>query len=573
MASSIAIKCCFPIALLWGVLAFVQETPPIDDPGAAGQSAVGSRPVEKGIPSEDPGRGGLPGPQGSASSSNGSTPNITHWNKNVTGSREGTAGKTGRRWPKNLGGAVSGVEYGIADAIFLGQEKHPNSPFGVGFGRDYKGQQFMTYIRELNVRRTKIYLYWHNIEPQNNVYTFDIVDDFINQVKPGDETLLCVYTSSPWGAEGVGDGYPPRDYNEYYWFIYDLVTHCKGKIHFWQRDAEPATPGNWDENKPQEYVQTQIEFYNAVKDADPTAIVVGGGHSGYFIGDTPGSHDFFEYFLFNGHDHFDWFDVRLYREIYNIPARIKWFRDTMADYGYQKPIIATEYGGPHPCEFYGYDEIQSILYDLLGGQPTPEALMQAWIHLYRIKDTLSPEMQMFIHFPSPELEAKRNRIHSRDMVQRTILALSSGVQYVWYWMLMDAWHPDLGPHPLFGRLRLADLTMGVREVAFLYYQEMVQKLEGITSVERLTTANPDIYLFLIKCGELDDFYILWERRPPFDGEDWPPTIFTRSFPWPAMSITDLLGRDELVTPGGQGSYTFAISNTPAFLKKTEIAGP
>ena len=470
---------------------------------------------------------------------------------------------------RRMKGYADSEDSGLAEGSLLTRKEFVEGPFAVGYGRDYMGEEFMSYCRELGVYRTKLYMYWHWIEPQNNVYDFSIIDAALDQLRVKEEVLFTVYTSSNWGAEGIGDGFPPRDYDEYFSFVYNLVEHCEGRVKYWQRDPEPGTPGNWDVNRPEEYVLTQKRFYNAVKQADPEAIVIGGGHSGYFIGDQPGSLDFYDNFFYKAEDYFDMVDVRIYRELYSIPMRIKWFKDKMFEYGYQKPIVATEYGGPHPCQFLGYDEVQSVLYDFVTGQGNPEFMLEAWIHLFRIRETLEPEMQMFFADAEPFLDAKRDRIHNRDIVQRTLLLLSSGVDIIWYWMLYSRWDLELGPHPLFGKLRLTDLENEKRLPAFYVYQKMIQKLTGVQAVEQIDADNPEIFLYQIRLQDAEDIFVVWERRTPWEGEDLPSIPFTWYFPWKKVSATDLFGRYEALETGVNGRVTVLITDTPLFLERID----
>lgn len=52
-----------------------------------------------------------------------------------------------------------------------------------------------------------------------------------------------------------------------------------------------------------------------------------------------------------GNRYFDVFDIRLYGNIYTIPARIELIRKKLVDAGARKPIICTEYHGPGLFEF------------------------------------------------------------------------------------------------------------------------------------------------------------------------------------------------------------------------------
>jgi hypothetical protein len=150
---------------------------------------------------------------------------------------------------------------------------------------------------------------------------------------------------------------PAKNPDDYYWFVRALVAHAKGRVRYWQNDSEPNSPIYWAGTKEEFVAQLKI-FHKAVKDADPSAVVVAGGYDGLF--NPPGTHampgqekglEFFDHVMKEAADAFDIFDLRLYADPYTIPWRVDYIRGRMKTYGYQKPIIATEYGGPGFYEF------------------------------------------------------------------------------------------------------------------------------------------------------------------------------------------------------------------------------
>ena len=72
-----------------------------------------------------------------------------------------------------------------------------------------------------------------------------------------------------------------------------------------------------------------------------------------------------EYILREGKDYFDIVDVHLYEEKTSfLEGKIRWLRDKMQDYGYQKPIWSIEAGGPYKLS---QEEIDCILDPLCEG--------------------------------------------------------------------------------------------------------------------------------------------------------------------------------------------------------------
>lgn len=235
-------------------------------------------------------------------------------------------------------------------SIFLNSsfaiEEHP---IGVAYGEMYRGEEFMPILHEIGVKRTKVSFRWNEIEPQEGVYDWQRVDSYVAQISPSDKVLLNVFTTG-WGTNK--ESYKgatikgPRYYKAYRDFIVNLVKRTKGKVAYWQRDTEPASVRHFPADKMREYAEIQKVFYEAVKSVQPDAIVIGGNHNGKFKNGQPENAEFFLYFLKEAKDYFDVLDIRLYGDIYDIEQRVKWFRDAMKKYGYQKPIVCTEMGGP-----------------------------------------------------------------------------------------------------------------------------------------------------------------------------------------------------------------------------------
>jgi hypothetical protein len=104
---------------------------------------------------------------------------------------------------------------------------------------------------------------------------------------------------------------------------------------YWQNDSEPNSPIYWAGTKDQFIRELKI-FHKAVKDADPSAIVVAGGYDGLF--NPPGTHpmpgqekglEFFDTAMRVAADAFDVFDLRLYADPYTIPWRVDYIRGRM----------------------------------------------------------------------------------------------------------------------------------------------------------------------------------------------------------------------------------------------------
>lgn len=196
---------------------------------------------------------------------------------------------------------------------------------------------------------------------------------------------------------------------------------------------------------------------------------------------------------------FDMFDVHLYDELYDIPERVSWFKNKMDAYPefYSVPIVVTEYGGPSPQESEYVDEAAYI--DLMNEISTIPCILAG-----DLKNTqLHPEgypypFRMFTFGIEPELDAKRDRIQGRQMVQRSILAISAGVKQL-YWCNLLKSRPlsyDCDPpifHPIFGKMCLMNKKENgtlIPNQTFYYYQEMTSFLDDLVSSEKFDSDNP-----------------------------------------------------------------------------------
>ena len=446
-----------------------------------------------------------------------------------------------------------------------------SSPFGVAFGEGSSNlDNFMDYIHDLGVSRTKVSFYWHKIEPKDDTYNWKEVDAYINQLQPGDRALLNVFTTgwctnqeSPKGATFKNEGCKEK-YRE---FIIELVKRTKGKITYWQKDTEPASPRHYPADKFKEYVEAQKIFYETVKYIQPGAVVIGVNSNGVdFRGGEPKNADFFDYVIRYGKDYFDVLDIRLYKDKYDIPMRVEWFRDRMRKYGYEKPIVCTEFGGPGSWEFpEQYQSINKVLYPLYANGNFDEAF--AKLDSMREEGLVPPEIDMFLVNTSPELEEKRNRIHCRDLIQRHLIILSSGVKELWYWNLQSS-----GSHPIFGKMRLMDPEGWNKLPPYYCYQRMSDKLKDISSVKRIALSDTNLYLYEItKTASDRPIYVLWhhdEGVDPYD-DDTTPSI-SATFPVKlsgTVTITDVFGNS--YTKSISSSLTLDVDNTPIFVEEIE----
>jgi hypothetical protein len=444
------------------------------------------------------------------------------------------------------------------------------SPLGIGWGFLYGYQEvpaitFLPELRQLKAGLTKIYLFWNQVEPERGRYDWRAVDAFISQLESPEEGLIALFSSSLWAVQRPAALLPPspaRDPDDYYRFVFELVQRCQGRVRYWQNDAEPNNPIFWSGTKEAFIAQLKV-FYQAVKDADPEALVVVGGYDGLF--NPPGMHpfpnqekglDFFEAVLRDGSAAFDLFDMRLYNDPYTIPTCVDFMRQKMIALGYEKPFLCTEYGGPG---FFAFAEnrqylplvaswSQSGLRTNEHGLPSEDTSGKHQIEaLYQNMPALAPQTQMFMQDCPPEYQAKYERIQARELVIRTVLALSAGVQKLIYWQLLAGrGQGDDLMDLMYGKIGMLEFVDGVaaekRPVAAVY-KRLAELLTGISKVEKIEDGGRhSIYMYKVYRQDQHPLFIIWERRDAFSGDEQPPAPLRMAWEAPGAFAVDALGQ-------------------------------
>lgn len=388
-----------------------------------------------------------------------------------------------------------------------------DTPFGVAFGPGTANlDNFMDYIHELGVKRTKVSFYWSQLELEPGRYVFHVLDQYLHQLGPDDRALINIFTDG-WctnaEAEGSNKGATFRDCpysatscekscrERYRDFIRTLAEHVKlnanGGIKYWQRDTEPASARHYPADKAEEYVEVQRIFYETVKEVLPEALVVDVSHNGHFTrSGQPSTAEFFDHVIRYGRDYFDLLDVRLYEDLYTIPQRVDWFRERMRRYGYEKPIVSTEHGGPDPRTLHDdgrnlFEEFRAKVAAACSGASDVEQCVLRWIGEHF--DEIHPKLQVFLWPADEQQNAKHARMHCHDINQRNVIMLSAGVRELWWWNLRSS-----GEHPVFGKMRL--MTQEYEKLpGYFCYQRMVGKLGDVASAGRVPLADESIYLY------------------------------------------------------------------------------
>jgi hypothetical protein len=186
--------------------------------------------------------------------------------------------------------------------------------------------------------------------------------------------------------------------------------------------------------------------------------------------------------------------------------------------------------------------------------------------------TLAPQTQMFMVGCSPELEAKHDRIESRDLVMRNVFSFSAGVQKTLYWDLHnDPQGRDNLMTLMYGKIPLMDYEDGAFKKLYPTanaYKIMTKALDGVRAVKRIQIqGRPSIYSFEADCGNRGPVFVVWERRDTFSGEDSPAVPFARVSNAKGATAIDALGKDVPVQIT-DGQMHLDVSVTPIFIEPT-----
>lgn len=472
---------------------------------------------------------------------------------------------------------------------------------GISYGLFGKPDEFGPQADAIQAGVIRAYVYWSQVEPEPGKFVWDTVDALLGQIPDGVRLWLTVCSSSPWATREKTDFLPPSpatDLGDYRRFVGRLVERCGGRVAYWQPDNEPSNSGLLWAGSAEEYVAQLKVFREEVSnpmaalgrsedgsagEAARGTVVLGG--CGYDVFSSPeGSEQrrFFHDLARLGRDHFDLFSVNLYGDPGKVAEYVEVARDFMTRHGYDKPIVAGEYGGPVLFEFPELGEIlQATFAEAFqetaatqstqglaerANQETPEK--RAMAKLYERMPTLPPRLRMLMDGCEPELEAKRHRINSRQLVMRAVAATAAGVEIANYWNLapeVPGYHDPLQMmHLLFGKLPLLDYDDGVLAKRYPAADTFQRLAEFLSDVDSIGAVPPYDTVRLFICRGRTPKMIAWQERDPFDGEDLPPVETVLPWVHPTVTVTDAFGRTADVTPR-DGQLVLQMTDTPLFV--------
>jgi hypothetical protein len=226
------------------------------------------------------------------------------------------------------------------------------APSGTGFGYGVQAHKdtarVSQAINDIGFGWLKQQVRWHEVEGSKGNYGFAGLDNLADTANAaGVKVLFSVVAAPGWargGKHGVG---PPDNYQDFYDFMGAMAAHFRGRVHAYEIWNEQNLKREW-EGAPlsaSDYVRLLKGAYQAVKAADPNAIVVSGAPTPTGINDGSWAID----------------DRTYLQQMYN--AGLKYYCDAVGAHpsGYANPPDVRYTGGDFDPS-RGYDDHPSFFF-------------------------------------------------------------------------------------------------------------------------------------------------------------------------------------------------------------------
>jgi hypothetical protein len=387
---------------------------------------------------------------------------------------------------------------------------------------------------------------WAMIEPEEPVggvhsYRWDGKDKRIKASLDHNTGVVSITVcDSTWGANVKAEcdsGIPlPEHESDYQEFIRSVVERYDGdgiddapfvtaqkNIKYWIVDNEPGTMKHWCAPNcdysvpPEEFSQCVAQQYaahltmtaEAIKNADPTAIVAPAGIGSYAILYLNFMSYMLETLQQSGTD-VDFIAYHSYLDLETIPIVYDTIQDSLVQYGFGiKPIWLTEtnFNSTIIIEKFGIDDPHSINKE---------------------------EFDVFV---------------AGHLIKRYAYAFSSGTQKVFMNKLIDdkPWPGDTSIE----HWGMLDTELNPKPV-YYSHQTMTSKLKGFSYAEQIT--KPDYYLFRFNFENNGSMFIAWSDNP-----------ITANLGLGRVKITDMYGNETI-----QDSSSLALTDLPVFIETDEV---
>ncbi|RME74036.1 MAG: hypothetical protein D6784_10835 [Chloroflexi bacterium] len=168
----------------------------------------------------------------------------------------------------NLDAVMSSPDYSIQ--VFL-------------FWREEVADRDLQLVQDMGFRWVKQEIPWREVEGGGKgAWHWQAVDRMVNQVEAHNLKMIARLGVQPaWAAPGIPmpEIGPPDNLQDFYDYVYAVASRYKGRIEAYQIWNEPNLAREWGNRPPNpaEYTELLRVGYQAVKAADPQAIVISAG--------------------------------------------------------------------------------------------------------------------------------------------------------------------------------------------------------------------------------------------------------------------------------------------------------
>jgi hypothetical protein len=151
------------------------------------------------------------------------------------------------------------------------------------FWREEVAERDLQLVEDAGLRWVKQEMPWREIEGHaKGVWQWDTPDRIMDQIEAHNLKVIVRLGSQPaWAAPDVTlpEVGPPTDLQDFYDYVYAVADRYKGRVEAYQIWNEPNLAREWGNRPPDpaEYVDMLRVGYQAVKAADPQAIVISAG--------------------------------------------------------------------------------------------------------------------------------------------------------------------------------------------------------------------------------------------------------------------------------------------------------
>lgn len=157
------------------------------------------------------------------------------------------------------------------------------APRGTGFGYGVQAHldtaRVVSAVRDMGFGWIKQQVRWQEVETQQGSRGWGALDALADTASAGGVKVLFSVVAAPAWARGGKSGIgPPDNYQDFYNFMGAMAAHFKGRVHAYEIWNEQNLSREW-EGAPlsaADYVRLLKGAYQAIKAADPGAIVVSG---------------------------------------------------------------------------------------------------------------------------------------------------------------------------------------------------------------------------------------------------------------------------------------------------------